>query len=83
MSKGFSVLWPSVGTLLGYVFSFVMFSRALKAIDLSIAYALWCAGGILAVTAVSFVFFHEPVTALKLLFIMLILIGSVGLQLLA
>ena len=81
LSKGFTVLLPSIGTVVGYGLSFWLFSHALKRIDLSVAYAVWCAGGILLVTAVSFFYFHEPMTALKLVFILLILIGSVGLQL--
>ena len=83
LSKGFTVLWPSIGTVVCYVLSFFVFSHALKMIELSIAYALWCAGGIIVVTAISFFFFHEPMPALKLFFIALIVVGSVGLQILA
>ena len=81
LSKGFTVLLPSVGTVVGYLLSFWVFSHALKRIDLSVAYAVWCAGGILLVTGISFLCFHEPMTAQKLFFLLLIVIGSVALQL--
>jgi len=81
LSKGFTVLWPSVVTAVGYMTSFWFFSQALKRIDLSVAYAIWCAGGILLVTIFSVLCLHEPMTPLKMLFLALIVIGSVGLQL--
>ena len=40
-SNGFSVLLPSVGTVVGYILCFYFLSLAFKTIDISIAYAVW------------------------------------------
>ena len=79
-SDGFTNLWPSIGAVSFLSACFYLFSQAAKRIDLSVAYAIWCAGGIILVAMISFFFFHEPMSPMKILFLSLILIGSVGLQ---
>ncbi len=81
MSHGFSHLLPSIGTILSYVLCFLLLSFALKTIDMSIAYAIWAAFGILLVSAIGMVFFHESVSFLKIASIALIILGTVGLRL--
>lgn len=81
MSNGFSVLIPSICTILGYVLCFSFLSFALKTIDMSVAYAIWGAFGILLVSMVGIIFFHEPVSFLKIASISLIILGTVGLRL--
>ena len=41
MSNGFSVLMPSIGTVIGYVLCYLFLSYALITIDMSVAYAIW------------------------------------------
>ncbi len=81
MSNGFSVLLPSIGTIIGYVLCFLFLSFTLKTVDMSIAYAIWCAFGILLVSTVGMIFFHESVSFLKIISILLIILGTVGLKL--
>lgn len=81
MSSGFSVLLPSILTVTGYVICFLFLSYALKTIDMSIAYAIWCAFGILLISAIGMIFFHETISAVKIVSIILIIIGTVGLKL--
>ncbi|OLA95048.1 MAG: hypothetical protein BHW64_00745 [Candidatus Melainabacteria bacterium LEY3_CP_29_8] len=81
MSNGFSVLIPSIGTVISYVFCFIFLSYALKTIDMSIAYAIWCAFGILLISAIGMMFFNETVSVIKVVSIILIIIGTVGLKL--
>ncbi|MFG6118745.1 DMT family transporter [Thalassobacillus sp. B23F22_16] len=45
LSQGFTVLFPSVGVIAGYLLSFYLFSLALKTIPLSFAYAIWSGSG--------------------------------------
>ena len=47
-TEGFSRLWPSLGCVAAYVFCFYALSKALHYMPLSIAYATWCALGIVA-----------------------------------
>lgn len=81
LSNGFSVILPSVGTVVGYILCFYFLSLAFKTIDISIAYAVWGAVGIVLITLIGIFFFHENVSFLKILFIALIIISTVGLRL--
>lgn len=55
-SEGFTKLYPSLATLAAYGLCFYLFSKSLLYLHLSIAYAIWCAIGIVAATLIS-VFF--------------------------
>ncbi len=81
MSHGFSLLLPSIGTFIGYILCFLFLSYALKSIDMSIAYAIWCACGILLISTIGIFFFHESISTLKVVSIVLIILGTVGLKL--
>ena len=81
MSNGFSVLMPSIGTVIGYVLCFFFLSYALKTIDISVAYAIWGSLGILLISIIGMVFFHESVSVLKVASIALIIFGTAGLRL--
>ncbi len=80
-SNGFSVILPSIGTVVGYILCFYFLSLAFKTIDISIAYAVWGAVGIVLITLIGIFFFHENISFLKILFIALIIISTVGLRL--
>jgi small multidrug resistance pump len=54
---------------------------ALKAIDLSVAYAVWSALGITLVSVIGMSWFREPISALKIACLLLVVVGVVGLQL--
>lgn len=81
LSNGFSILLPSIGAVFAYVLSFLFLSFALKVIDVSIAYALWGAFGILLICAIGVMFFHEQLSFIKIVSILFIILGTVGLRL--
>lgn len=81
LSNGFSNILPSVGTVAGYVLSFIFLSFALKTLDISVAYAIWGAFGILLISIIGVLFFHESMSLLKIISIVLIIFGTVGLRL--
>ncbi len=64
-----------------YIVCFVLFAVALRSLPVSIAYAIWSGLGTVLVAVVGMVGFKEPLTALKGVYIVLIVIGSVGLNL--
>ncbi len=80
LSNGFSVLIPSIGTIISYGLCFLFLSYSLKTIDMGIAYAIWGALGILLISIIGIVFLHESVSLLKLVSILLIILGTVGLR---
>ena len=81
LTNGFTLFWPSVGTIVAHLFCFYFGALALKTIDISISYAVGSALGIVIMTLVGYFYFHENFSALKIIFILMILIGTVGLRL--
>ena len=80
-SNGFTVLVPSVVTILGYAIAFGFFAQALKSLDLGIAYAIWAGVGTATVAMIGIVVFGEPGTLAKTAGLMLIVTGVVLLNL--
>ena len=81
LSEGFTRLLPSVAIFLFYGLSLGMLSLALKEVDLSFAYALWSGVGIAIIATVGILWFREPMGALKMVSLGLIVIGVAGLHL--
>jgi small multidrug resistance pump len=80
LSEGFSRWIPSVLTFVFMGISLAVFIFALKRFDLSFAYAIWAGLGILLVAFIGIWYFKEPVTALKIASIILIVLGVTGLS---
>lgn len=80
-SQGFTKLVPSLIVVVCYGLSFWMLSLTLKKIDVGIAYAIWSAVGTALITAIGILWFKEPLTAIKIGSIVLIILGVVGLNL--
>lgn len=81
LSMGFSRLIPSILIFVFYGLSFTALTYSLKKIDLSIAYAVWSGIGIGLITIIGFFYFKEQATLLKLVSIMLIILGVIGISL--
>lgn len=81
LSEGFTRLVPSVLIMIFYGISFGLFALVLKKIDVSVAYAIWAGLGTALIALIGMLWFKEPVTALKLLSLALIIAGVTGLNL--
>ncbi len=81
LSGGFKELVPTVLVFIFYGLSFTSFIYALKTIDLSITYAIWAGLGLALIAAIGILYFKEPVTVPRMVFIGLILAGVIGLSL--
>ncbi len=80
-SNGFADWKASVVVFTAYILSFVLLGLALKGIELSTAYAIWAGVGTALIAVIGFLYFNEPATTLKLVSIVLIVLGVVGLNL--
>ena len=80
-SDGFTKTVPSVVMFVFYILSLVALTYALKRIDMSIAYAVWAGVGTALITIVGIVFFKEPAGLFKIVSILFIIAGVVGLHL--
>ena len=58
-SKQFTRLIPTLCAVGGYVISFYIFSHVLKSMPVGIAYAIWCALGIVLISAVGVIYFKQ------------------------
>ena len=81
MSHGFTNLTPSLLIFPAYAISFVFLTLAVKVIPISVAYAVWSGVGTALIAAIGILWFREPATATKLVFLGIIIVGVVGLQL--
>ncbi|CAL9390817.1 Multidrug transporter EmrE [Streptomyces sp. enrichment culture] len=80
-SEGFSRLWPSLLTLLGYLISFGLLAQTLKTLSVGTAYAIWSGVGTAAIATIGIVFLGEGMTLAKAAGIGLIIVGVVVLNL--
>ena len=81
LAKGFTQPVYSVLIFVFYAVSFILLTIILKKMDLSVAYAVWAGLGTALVASIGIVWFREPVTAVKVVSIVLIILGVVGLNL--
>lgn len=80
-SRGFTRLLPSVVTVVGAGLSFWLLSRAMLALPVGTAYSVWVGIGAVGAALLGILLFAEPVNALRLLGIALILAGILALKL--
>ena len=80
-SAGFTKLWPSVVFALAAWLSFACLSHALKTIPMGTAYAVWTGIGAVGIAVIGMVWMSEPVNAIRVACIALIVIGISGLKL--
>ena len=81
LSDGFARPGPSVAIFAFYGLSFISLTLALKSFEISVAYAVWSGIGVALISLLGILYFQEPVTALKLGSLALIVAGVVGLNL--
>ena len=74
-SDQFTVFWPSVACFLGYGISFYLLSITLKTVPVGVAYAIWSAVGIVLISLLAKVFFHQQLDFAAWLGIFLIISG--------
>ncbi len=82
VSDGLTRLIPSIVVGVGYVTSFVLLAWALKLqLQVSVAYAIWSGSGTAAIAVIGMIWLNEPLTTVKTLGIVLIIVGTVVLNL--
>lgn len=82
-SNGFTVIIPSIITIVGYIASAVFLALALKHLSLGTAYAMWTGFGIIGTSVLGVLLFGEKLSVPQVICIMLIVIGITGLKLLS
>lgn len=80
-SEGFTRLWPTVAMVVLMLASFGLLSQAMKTLPLGTAYGVWTGIGAVGSVLVGIFFFGESRELVRVLCMILILSGIVGLKL--
>ncbi len=80
-TEGFTRLWPSVITAVGMAISVWLLAVAMKSLPLGTAYAIWVGIGTVGAFVAGVVLFQESLTPMRLVSVLLIIAGLVGLKL--
>ena len=76
-SHGFSILTPSIITILGYAVALFFLSLTLKTIPVGIAYAIWSGAGIVLISTVGWIFFKQHLDLAAIIGLGLMLAGII------
>ncbi len=76
-SESFSMLWPSVLTVVGYGVAFYLLSLTLREMPVGIAYAIWSGVGIVLVSLAAVVLFGQKLDLPALIGMGLIVAGVI------
>lgn len=74
-TEGFSRLYPTIITLIGYAVAFWFLSLTLRTIPVGIAYAVWSGAGIVAISLIGYFLYNQHLDTPALIGIVLIVIG--------
>ncbi len=80
-SQGFTRLWPTLAFLAGGGASFYLLSQALRQLPVGTAYAVWTGIGAAGTALVGMILLGESREVLKILSVVAIIAGVVGLRL--
>ena len=81
LSDGMSRPGPTLVMAACYAVSFLALSRAVRGVEVGVAYAVWAGAGTALVAAVGILYFREALTLIKVVSLGLIIGGVVGLKL--
>jgi quaternary ammonium compound-resistance protein SugE len=79
-SEGFTKPLPTIITFILVALSFFLLSKSMKVLPVSVAYAVWCAIGIVSLVIIEYIYLKTNLNLQKIGSIILILIGIIGLK---
>lgn len=79
-TDGFSKLYPSLFTLVTLAVSMFLLAKAAQTIPIGTAYAIWVGIGALGTAIMGIILFEEPLTLLRLIFLLVLLSSIIGLK---
>lgn len=79
-TQGFTKLGPSVVTVAAMAGSFYFLALALRTLPLGTAYGVWVGIGAVGAAVAGMVLFKEPATTLRIVSVLLVVAGIVGLK---
>ena len=80
-SNGFTRLFSSISTVLFYGVSFYSLAMSLRTLEIGVAYAIWAGVGTALVAFIGIYYFKESLSMIKIVSLILIIAGVIGLNL--
>lgn len=80
-SDGLTRIVPSLITLLASICSFLLLAQALKTVPIGTAYAVWAGVGAVGTAIAGVLIFGESIHTLRIISILFIVFGLIGLRL--
>lgn len=80
-TDGFTKPLPSIITIISMMISIALLSHSVKHIPLGTAYAIWTGIGAAGTAILGIILFQESKQILRIIFILIIVIGIIGLKL--
>lgn len=80
LSDGFSKLLPTVGFILSAIVSFWLLTKALQTVPLGTSYAVWTGIDAFGTAIIGIIFFKDPVTFGRILFLFVLIASIFGLR---
>ena len=80
-SDGLTRFWPTAATVVAIALSFGLLALALRSLPFGTAYAVWAGIGAVGCILVGMILYSEPTDPVRLLCLILIVTGMVGLKL--
>ena len=79
-SAGLTIVKPAILFVVTLAISMGLLGFSVRSIPLGVAYPIWTGVGAVGSVVVGSLFFAEPLTALKVLFLAFIVVGIIGLK---
>ena len=79
-SEGFTVLWPSIISIVAVAGSIYFLTQALKTLDVGVGYTVWTGIGSVGTVLLGVVIFSESLSLAEIGCLVLIIGGVIGLQ---
>jgi small multidrug resistance pump len=79
-SRGFTITLPTIATILADVTALLFFVMALKKFETSFVYIMAAGVGTVLIVFTNFIVFRQSLNWVQIVSIILIIVGSVGLQ---
>lgn len=79
-SEGFSKFLPSAITIIAMALSIYLLALSLKSLPLGTAYTVWTGIGAIGAVVYGMIMFDEPKDIIRILFVLMIIAGIVGLK---
>lgn len=79
-TEGFTRFWPSLWTVLAIIVSLWLLGIAMRSLPVGTAYSVWVGVGAVGTVILGIVLFKEPANAARLMSVVLIIAGIIGLR---